>query len=498
MSGENTIDELSILERIAENPLPAAIWGAGLAAFIAVEFGALASFVMSIPWNIPVNGTVDVLRGGALAPLADALVGAAGLLADAGAALAELPTLLSRDVIPNQGYNPPGAGWQGTFLGLPPAAAWGIRALAIYGYGIGFLWWLWRGYLVYRDNYRHVGWAPIDDVIRRLRMHGWGRFGLVIVTVFLLTAVFAPALGTATVEQNIQDPYSHKIKYYDAESGTVEGITVGAANLKSASRGEKKNTGIGAYDQFGRFHPFGTLTEGKDLFTFMVHGARVSLFIGLIAITISSLIALAVALMAAYHRGKVDLSAIFISDTISAMPGLLALIMLSVVLSDTWIAKVYSGGLLLALIFGGLGWTGLWRSIRGPALQSAEKDWIDAAESFGEKPRIIVRKHITPYVIGYLLVYASMSIGGVIIGTAGLSFLGIGINAPTPEWGRAVALGQNYVTSPSWHISIIPGVAVTVLVIGFNALGDGIRDAIDPETDDSSSETAVTTTGGGA
>lgn len=499
MSTERTLAERSVRDRLLANPQPAVAWVAVLVFLVAIEFGGLMSAVMSIPWDVVVGGIADVLRGtGALAPLADGLIAVAAVLAAAGDALASLPTLLSREVIPNQGYNPPGAGWEGTFLGLPPALAWAIRAGAIYAYGIGCFWWCWQGYLLYRRHYRRVDWAPIDDVVRRFRNHGWGRFGLVIVAVFVLTAIFAPSLGMATQDQNIQDPYSYTIQHYDEEAGGVDELTVGAANMQSASIGEKHNVGIGQYDDFGRFHPFGTLSEGKDLWTFMVHGSRVSLFVGLVAVTISSVIALTVALMAAYYRGRVDMSAIFVSDAVSALPGLLVIIMLAIILGDTWLAKIYSGGLLLALIFGGFGWTGMWRAIRGPALQSAQREWIDAAESFGEKPRVIVRKHITPYVIGYLLVYASMSIGGVIIGTAGLSFLGIGINAPTPEWGRAVSLGQTLVTSPSWHISIIPGIAVTVLVIGFNALGDGIRDAIDPETDEGGSEPTVTTTGGGA
>jgi peptide/nickel transport system permease protein len=94
-----------------------------------------------------------------------------------------------------------------------------------------------------------------------------------------------------------------------------------------------------------------------------------------------------------------------------------------------------------------------------------------------------------PYVTGYILIYGSMTLGGVIIGIAGLSFLGLGVAPPTPEWGRAVKLGQDYVNTGSWHISLIPGVLVTLVVIGFNALGDGIRDAIDPQSD---------TAGGGA
>jgi peptide/nickel transport system permease protein len=101
-----------------------------------------------------------------------------------------------------------------------------------------------------------------------------------------------------------------------------------------------------------------------------------------------------------------------------------------------------------------------------------------------------------PYISGYVLVYGSMTLGGAIIAIAGLSFLGLGVNPPTPEWGRAVNAGQDYVTTSSWHISLIPGVLITLVVTAFNALGDGIRDAIDPESDSAGGDGAGR--GGGA
>jgi peptide/nickel transport system permease protein len=103
-----------------------------------------------------------------------------------------------------------------------------------------------------------------------------------------------------------------------------------------------------------------------------------------------------------------------------------------------------------------------------------------------------------PYVLGYLLIYASMSVGGIVIGMASLSFLGngLGISPPTPAWGRAISLGQPYVSTQSWHISLIPGLMIVILVTGANALGDGIRDAIDPESEGGSEEEAAAAGGG--
>lgn len=472
--------------RIRNNPRPALAWAAVALFLLALEFSALVDFVMSWPWAELVGGIADNLP----ASLATLLTSIAEPIANVGNWLANLPRLLSRELIPNQGYNNPDIpGWQNTFLGLEPAYAWAIRVVLVYAYAFFFLYWIWRGYVVFREHYRYANWTPTDDMIDRLRDHRWGQFGLVIVAMFVILAVFAPTLGPTTVVANIDEPYSHTITYY--ENGELKEASVGTANLASQSQGDSQNFGLWSYDNYGRFHPVGTLNTGKDLFTFMAAGARISLFIGLTAIGIAGSIALALSLITAYYKGLVDLVAVLASDSFMAMPRLLVLVMLDVVLTDHWIATIYSGGLLLALLFGLWGWPGLWRAIRGPALQVVENEWIDAAESFGQNPTTLMRKHVAPYVIGYLLIYASMSIGGIMIGTAGLSYLGLGITPPTPEWGRAIAGGQPYVTSASWHISIIPGLAITLVVVGFNAMGDGIRDAIDPKSQGASADEAA-------
>ena len=464
-------EDETLRERLAGNPQPALRVLAVAAALVAVEFGAVASLVMSLPWEAV----------GAALP--GSLQGIAAALAGFGNALAGLPTLLSRDVITNGGYQLPSGEWVGTFMGLSPAVAWLLRVLLIYAYGFVWLLVCWWTYLVYRTNYRHADWAPVDDMVGRFRSHSWGLFGLAVIFAFVVLAVFAPALGPTTVEANIGDPYLHSIEYYDSETGGVEDIYVGDANGESQSRGQGgENVGPMSYDQYDRFHPFGTLPSGKDLFTFMAAGARVSLFIGVLSLVLAGGAAVAFALATAYYKGLVDLGVVIASDSIQALPQLLIIMLASFVLSGTWLANLYNGGVVLALLFGLTGWPGLWRAVRGPALQVSEREWIDAAKSFGQRPSVTMRKHMLPYVVGYLLIYASLTLGGVIIGVAGLSFLGLGINAPTPEWGRAVSAGQPYVATPSWHISLLPGIMIVIVVTGFNALGDGIRDAIDPQS----------------
>ena len=455
-------------ESIRERPGPALRWAAIALVLLTPELGALVSFAAS-------------------------LVSVEGLQA----ASETIPTLLSRETIPNQGANVPGAGWQGTFLGLSPATAWGLRVVAVYLYAGAWGYWLVRGYRVWRREYRTAAWTPRDDVLGRFRGHRWGEFGLLVVAVFVVLVIFAPALGPTTMERAVYEPYSYDVTYYSEQTGSVETITAGAANIDAVSQGiPDRNVAPLTYDDYGRFHPFGTLPSGADLFTAVAAGARVSLFVGLLAITLSALLASALAMVSAYYGGVVDLVVVLVSDATQSLPQLLVVILLSVVLSGTWLAELYSGGVLLAVIFAATGWPSLWRAIRGPALQVSERTWVDAADSVGLAPQTTMRKHIFPYVVGYLLVYASMNLGGIIIGIAGLSFLGLGISPPTPEWGRIVNVGQPYLTTESWHVAVIPGVLIVIVVTGFNALGDGVRDAIDAEST-ANEETTTAASGAG-
>jgi peptide/nickel transport system permease protein len=512
----------TLLSRIAENPRPALLWGGVAAALLLVEIGALFSgsllvikasyigFTAAIEVTVGlfaavpgVSGFTDFItdshrwfsvfiegmRGSG--PGADIVVAGSNVTNWFGflPTAADIPTLLSRELVPNAGYKASATGpWKGTFLGLEPAHAWLVRVGLVYAYSAAVFYWMIRGFFVYRKHYRYANWTPRDDMIDRLRGHRWAQFGIVVGFIFVTMAFFGPTLGPTTVEHNIMSPYSPEgeFQYFNAETGEVETALPGAANLESKSKGGgDQNVGVWSYDDFGRFHPFGTLTSGRDLFTYMMGGARLTMSVAAISLFISSFIASVMSLLTAYYKGLLDKVAILVSDGIVSIPQLLLLILLGVMFKNHWLVKILDGGLLIALIFGFTGAPSLWRVLRGPAFQVSEQEWIDAAKSFGQPVRTTMKKHMFPYITGYLLVYASMSIGGIVIGMAALSFLGngLGIQPPTPAWGRAISNGQSYVSTQSWHISIIPGLMIVIVVMGMNALGDGIRDAIDPESD---------------
>ncbi|MFC7205038.1 ABC transporter permease [Haloferax namakaokahaiae] len=478
---KTTETEIPFRQRVAENPQPALIWAAIGVVLVGVELGAILQVIGAIAGVV-----VGLLPGDP----------GAAAVASLQASLDAIPTLLSRDVIPNQGYWN-GSEYVGTFLGLSPAAAWAVRLVVVYAYAFAVLGWLWNGYNRYRRHYRRVDWTPRDDVVNRFRTHSWGKFGLVVVVLFVVLAVFAPTVGPTTMDQNILFPYDYEINYWSEDTQSVESILVGQANLDSSSKGAgDNNVGPFSYDDFGRYHPFGTATNGKDLFTQVAFGARISLTIATLSIGIAGVIGLALAMITAYYKGLADLAVVLTSDSIQALPVIMVLILMLVIFQGTWLKDLYDGAVLIIVIFSLVYWPFIWRSIRGPAFQVSEQDWIDAAKSFGQTPGQVMQKHMAPYVFSYMLIYASLSLGGIIISVAGLSYLGLGITAPTPEWGRLIANGQQYVASPSWHISLIPGLLITLVVTGLNAFGDGIRDAIDPQADTGSEGAAAG--GGGA
>jgi peptide/nickel transport system permease protein len=218
-------------------------------------------------------------------------------------------------------------------------------------------------------------------------------------------------------------------------------------------------------------HPFGTDTLGRDVFSRVVHGAKYAVFLGVVIVGIQMLLGVSLGLIAGYYGGLVEAVIMRTVDVALSIPG--------VVLALA-IAGMLGGGLFpLVVAISLVGWRGFARLVRGDVKSVMEEEYVDAAKGAGVSDARLIVRHILPNVASSIIVYATLTIPTVILWAAGLSFLGMGVNPPTPEWGALIANGRGEIDD-AWWISTFPGLAIMATVIGFNVLGDGLRDALDP------------------
>ncbi len=218
-------------------------------------------------------------------------------------------------------------------------------------------------------------------------------------------------------------------------------------------------------------HWLGADELGRDLLSRTIWGARVSLPITLVAVTISTLVGTLIGLVSGYYRGPFDMLAMRLMDILLAFPQLvLALALLAVLGPDI-------RNLVLALTIGSI--PAHARLARGMTLSIRTTQYTESARAVGARDWRIMQRYILPNSMGPILISASASLGALILAEAGLSFLGLGIQPPTPSWGMMLSQGRAYVDVSPW-LMVWPGLAIFVAVLGFNLLGDGIRDATDP------------------
>ncbi len=219
-------------------------------------------------------------------------------------------------------------------------------------------------------------------------------------------------------------------------------------------------------------HYLGTDSKGRDILSRIVSGARISLAVGIASSALSLCIGIFFGLIAGYFGGKTDIILSQIFDIFLAFPSLLLAIGISAVMTPPGLTSA-----MLAITL--VGWAGFARLVRGITLTLKEQTYVDASKAMGATPARILYKHILPNAIPLLLVAGSLRVGGFILLEASLSFLGLGVQPPTPTWGSMISLNRDYINSAPWMV-IFPGIAICITVISFNIIGDFLRDRLDP------------------
>ena len=227
-------------------------------------------------------------------------------------------------------------------------------------------------------------------------------------------------------------------------------------------------------------HPMGTDALGRDLMTRVLYGGRISLTVGLMVVVISLSIGVPTGALAGYYGGWLDSVLMRFTDTFLSLPALLVLILLSAILREIELPLFESNSMLtIALVIGILSWMTFARLVRAIFLTLREMDFVSATRALGGSDFRIIANHILPNSIGPIIVEATLELGYAIIEESGLSFLGFGIQPPTPSWGNLLSNAQENFTKYPW-LAIFPGLMIFLAIISVNYIGDGLRDAFDP------------------
>ncbi len=273
-----------------------------------------------------------------------------------------------------------------------------------------------------------------DDghLIQRILSNKKAVFGGIIVLLLFLMAIFAPIIA----------PHDY--------------TTMNLPNMLKAPGGE---------------HIFGTDEFGRDIFSRIVYGARISLQVGFIAVGISLVIGTVLGAIAGYYGGIVDYIISSITDIAWALPVSLLAIALVAALGPSL------NNLILAVSL--VSWSGFARLVRGQFLTLREKEFVEAAKALGYSDSRIIFRHILPNAVAPIIVLTTLEVPKAIIIEASLSFLGLGAQPPTPSWGSIMNSGKDFILEAPW-ISIFPGLMIMIIVLGFNLFGDALRDILDP------------------
>ncbi|MBF8258937.1 MAG: peptide ABC transporter, membrane protein [Actinobacteria bacterium] len=218
-------------------------------------------------------------------------------------------------------------------------------------------------------------------------------------------------------------------------------------------------------------HPLGTDELGRDVLARMAYGARISLKVGFVAVGIATCIGLLVGLFSGFYGGLADAVLMRFVDIMLCFPTFFLILAVIAFLEPS----IY----IIMIVIGVTGWMGVSRLVRAETLSLKERDFVAAARAQGAGDARIIFRHILPNTLAPVLVAATLGVAGAILTESALSFLGIGVQPPTPSWGNILTAGKDNIEF-AWWLSVYPGLAILLTVLGYNLLGEGIRDAVDP------------------
>ena len=283
----------------------------------------------------------------------------------------------------------------------------------------------------------------MQDFWRRFRRDRLAVIGLGMILLLLVLGLFAPAVA----------PYDPNQQFFD-------GLTLEGSPLPPGER-----------------FWFGTDTNGRDQFSRLLYGARTSLLIGILANGIAVIIGSFLGVTAGYLRGTAGAAIMRLTDLMMAFPPLLLAIALAAILKP--------GLAIIIVVIALVNWVQIARVIYAYTVGLSERDYIEAARALGAGPLRILFRHLLPHLVPTITVYATLGIATTVLLEAMLSFLGRGVQPPTPAWGMMIFESQSYFLSAPWLV-FIPGAAILILALSFNLVGDGLRDALDPTQRDRS------------
>ncbi|HEX9398104.1 MAG TPA: ABC transporter permease [Burkholderiales bacterium] len=238
------------------------------------------------------------------------------------------------------------------------------------------------------------------------------------------------------------------------------------------------------WDEAGRFHyPLGTDNQGRDVLSTILHGARLSLAVGFAAVLLALFLGVSLGLVAGYFGGRVDALIMRVADVQLSFPAILIALLIDGVARVALPADRHDDIAIpvLVLAIGVAGWVQYARTVRGSTLVEKNKEYVQAARVIGRRPLAILVSHVLPNVMGPVLVIATIHIATAIITEATLSFLGVGVPPTRPSLGTLIRVGNDFLFSGQWWITVFPGAALVILVLSVNLLGDWLRDAINPK-----------------